>query len=88
MVNVEVVKVATPAALITPVPKMVVPSRKVIEPVAPACTVAEKVTDWPGADGFTEDASVTTTVAFVTVTWVGGEVIVPLVEVLVAVTVI
>jgi hypothetical protein len=41
-----------------------------------------------GAAGFTEDASVTITVAFATVTWVGGEVIVPLVAVLMAVTVI
>ena len=74
--------------MIAPVPRMFVPSRKVTEPLAPACTVAEKVTDWPGADGFTEDASVMTTVTFATVTWVGGDVIVPLVEVLIAVTVI
>jgi hypothetical protein len=61
-------KVATPAALIAPTPRMVVPSRKVIEPVAPAGTVAEKVTGWPGVDGFTEDANVMTTAAFATVT--------------------
>jgi hypothetical protein len=35
-----------------------------------------------------EEANVTTTAAFATVTWVGGEVIVPLVDVLIAVTVI
>jgi hypothetical protein len=68
IVNVEVVKVATPAALIVPVPKMVVPSRKVTNPVAPACTVAEKLTGWPGDDGFTEEASVTVTADFATVT--------------------
>jgi hypothetical protein len=68
MVNVEVVKVATLAALMVPTPRMVVPSRKVIEPVAPAWTVAEKVTAWLGFDGFADDASVMTTVAFATVT--------------------
>ena len=82
------VKVATPAALIVPVPKMVVPSRNVTKPVAPACTVAEKFTGWPGADGFAEEASVTVTGAFATVTWVGGDVIVPFVNESTAVTVI
>jgi hypothetical protein len=43
MVNVEVVKVAIPAALIAPTPRTVVPSRKVTEPVAPAGTDAENV---------------------------------------------
>lgn len=86
--SVDVVNVATPAALTVPVPKTVVPSRKVTEPVAPACTVAEKVTAWLGADGFEEEASVTTTVAFPTVTCVAGDVIGPLVEVIVAVAVI
>ena len=81
-------KVATPAALIVPTPKTVVPSRKVTEPVAPACTVAEKVIAWPGADGFAEDASVTVTVALATVTWVGGEIIGLFVAVFVAVAVI
>jgi hypothetical protein len=83
-----VVKVAIPAVLIVPAPRTVVPSRKVTEPVAPACTVAEKVIAWPGADGFAEEASVTTTVAFATVTCVGGDVIGLLVEVFVAVAVI
>jgi hypothetical protein len=50
--------------------------------------VAEKVIVWPGADGFAEDASVIVTVALATVTWVGGEVIGPLVAVFVAVAVI
>lgn len=62
------VKVATPAALIVPVPRMVEPSRKVTEPVAPACRVTENVMAWPGDAGFTEDASVMATVDFATVT--------------------
>ena len=80
--------VATPAALITPVPRIVVPSRKVTEPVAPAWIVAAKVTAWLGFDGFAEDASVMTTAAFATVTWVGGDVIELFVKVSTAVTVI
>ena len=67
---------------------MVVPSRNVTNPVAPACTVAEKVMAWLGADGFTEEASVMVVLVFATVTWVGGDVIVPLVNVSIAVTVI
>jgi hypothetical protein len=47
---------------------MVVPSRKVITPVAPAWTVAEKVTAWLGADGFTEEASVMVVLVFATLT--------------------
>jgi hypothetical protein len=86
--NVDVVKLATPAALIVPTPRTVVPSRKVTGPVAPAWTVAEKVTAWLGFDGFAEDASVMVTAAFATVTWVGGDVIVPFVAMLIAVTVI
>ena len=62
------VRVATPAALIVPVPKTVVPSRNVTRPVAPACTVAEKVTGWLGADGFAEEANVTVIAVFATVT--------------------
>ncbi len=87
MERVGVVKVATPAVIV-PTPRTVVPSRKVMEPVAPAGTVAENVMAWPGAAGLTEDASVTITVAFATVTVVAGEVIVPLVAELMAVTVI
>jgi len=79
IVRLEVVKVATPAALIVPVPRIVVPSRNVTEPVAPACTVAEKVMAWLGADGLTDEASVTTGAVFATVTWVGGDVIGPFV---------
>lgn len=40
----DVVKVAAPL-LIVPVPRVVTPSRKVIEPVAVAGKVAVKVTD-------------------------------------------
>jgi hypothetical protein len=74
--------------LITPVPRIVVPSRKVTEPVAPAWIVAEKVTAWLGFDGFAEDASVMVAAAFATVTWVGGDVIGLFVKVSIAVTVI
>ena len=88
LVNVEVVKVATPAALIVPTPRTVVPSRNVTEPVAPAWVVARKVTAWPGLDGFTEDANVMLMAALATVTVVGGDVITPVVKVLIAVTVI
>jgi hypothetical protein len=62
------VNVATPKALIVPVPKMVVPSRNVIKPVAPVGTVAEKVTGWLGEDGFTEEPSVMVIAVFATVT--------------------
>lgn len=81
-------KVAIPAPLTVPVPRMVEPSRNVTVPVAPAGIVAAKVIAWPGFAGFTEDVRVTTTATFATVTWVGGDVIVPLVDVLMAVTVI
>jgi hypothetical protein len=74
IVRVDVAKTAMPAVLIVPVPSMVVPSTKVIEPVAPAWTEAENVTDWLLADGFTEDDKVTTVTAFPTITTVGGEV--------------
>ena len=81
-------KVATPPALMLPVPRTVVPSRNVTKPVAPACTAAEKVTGWLGEDGFTEEANVTVIAVFATVTGVGGDVIVPFVNVSTAVTVI
>lgn len=54
--------------MIVPVPKMVVPSRNVIKPVAPVGTVAEKVTGWLGEDGFTEEPSVMVIAVFATVT--------------------
>jgi hypothetical protein len=83
-----VVKVATPAALTVPAPRMIVPSRNVTGPLAPACTVAEKVTGWLGEDGFAEEASVIVIAVFATVTGVEGDIIVPFVNVSTAVTVI
>lgn len=54
--------------MIVPVPRIVVPSRKVTRPVAPACTVAEKATGWLDEDGFAEEANVTVIAVFATVT--------------------
>jgi hypothetical protein len=73
MVSADVAKTATPAAFTGPVPSAVVPSRKVIEPVAPACTEAEKVTDWLYADGLTDEIRVTRVATLPTVTAVGGD---------------
>jgi len=70
----DVVKVATPAALIAPVPRTVEPSRKVIVPVAPAVTDAVKVIGVLAADGLAEETSVTVGAVFPTVTVVAGEV--------------
>jgi hypothetical protein len=53
---------------------MVEPSRKVTNPVAPECTVAEKVTSWLNAAGFADDVRVTVATDFPTVTIVGGDV--------------
>lgn len=54
-------KVATPLALTATLDASVVePSAKVTEPVGvpePLVTVAVKVTNWPGADGFVDDVS-------------------------------
>jgi hypothetical protein len=52
--SVEVVKVAVPL-LITPVPRVVEPSRKVTMPVTPVGAEDVKVTDWLTVDGFSED---------------------------------
>ena len=54
----EVLKVAVPL-LTAPVPRVVVPSRNVIVPVAAEATLAVKVTDWLKLDGLTEDVSET-----------------------------
>jgi len=60
--------VVTPDALSAPVPSVVAPSLKVTLPVGvPAAvevTVAVKVTDWPLADGFTEEVSAVDVVPF------------------------
>ena len=67
-----VVKVAVPPDNV-PVPSVVVPSLKVTVPVglplpgATALTVAVKVTDWPNAEGFAEEASVVVVLALLTV---------------------
>jgi len=64
LVRVEVEKLATPFTR-APVPRAVVPSRKVTLPVAvpiagaTADTVAVKVTDWPKVDGFLLEANPT-----------------------------
>ena len=50
-------KVATPE-LRVPVPSVVLPSLKVIVPVAAlGVTVAVKVIDWPLTDGFTDEVT-------------------------------
>jgi len=63
-----VVAVATPPVSVD-VPKTVVPLVNVTVPVTTAGSVAVKVTDWPGVDGFVEEAKVRAGVALVTV-WV------------------
>jgi hypothetical protein len=65
--SVVILNVATPLAfnVTGPVPRVVVPSRKVTVPVgvpvagATAVTVAVKVTDWPSEDGLELDVSPT-----------------------------
>src|ERR1043166_1659626 len=60
----EVEKVATPDAFSVPVPSEAAPSMKVTVPLGvpvpawPGLTVAVKVTDWPEAAGFAEEATV------------------------------
>jgi hypothetical protein len=64
--SVDVVKVAVPL-FIVPMPRVPEPSRKVTVPVAPAETVAVKVTAWLKVDGFSEDVSTTVGVGLLTV---------------------
>lgn len=64
----EVVIAATPFVSVD-VPSVVAPLVNVTVPVAAAGSVAVKVTDWPGVDGFTEETRVTAGVVFAT-TWV------------------
>ena len=64
--SVEVATVAVPP-LNAEVPRIVLPLVKVTVPVAPAGTLAVKVTDCPVVDGFNEDVKVTTGVALPTV---------------------
>ena len=51
------------------VPSVVAPLVNVTVPVTPVGSVAVKVTDWPGVEGFVEETRVTIGVALVTV-WV------------------
>jgi hypothetical protein len=64
----DVVVVATPPVSVD-VPKTVAPFVNVTVPVTAAGSVAVKVTDWPGVEGFVEEAKVTAGVALLT-TWV------------------
>ena len=66
--SVDVVTVATPPVSVD-VPNVVVPLVNVTVPVTLVGSVAVNVTDCPGVEGFTEETTVTTGVALVTV-WV------------------
>jgi hypothetical protein len=67
MLSADVDSVAVPP-LKTPVPRLVAPSRKVTVPVAPAVTVAVRVTLWPATEGFGDAVSVVVLWARFTVT--------------------
>src|SRR6516165_7260864 len=67
----EVVKLTAPPESV-PVPRFVLPSKKVTVPVgAPrpgvALTIADKVTDWPNTDGLADDTRVVLVLAWITV---------------------
>ena len=62
----DVVVVATPPVSVD-VPSVVAPLVNVTVPVAAAGSVAVKVTDWPGVEGFVEETRFTTGVALLTV---------------------
>jgi hypothetical protein len=64
----DVVAVVAPPVSVD-VPNVVAPLVNVTVPVTPFGSVAVKVTDWPGVDGFVEETRVTTGVALFTV-WV------------------
>jgi hypothetical protein len=64
----DVVVAATPFVSVD-VPSVVAPLVNVTVPVAAVGSVAVKVTDWPGVEGFTEETRVTTGVVLAT-TWV------------------
>jgi hypothetical protein len=74
MVKVDVVSVATPAEFAAAVPRIAEPSRKIIGAVAPAGTVAVKVTGELGAAGFEDEVRVTAIGVLATVTVTAGEV--------------
>ena len=62
----DVVVDATPPVSVD-VPNAVAPLVNVTVPVTPAGSVAVKVTDWPGVEGFVEETRVTVGVALLTV---------------------
>lgn len=62
----DVVVVATPPVSVD-VPKTVAPFVKVTVPVTAVGSVAVKVTDWPGVEGFTDEIKVTVGVALLTI---------------------
>ncbi len=64
----DVVVAATPPVSVD-VPNVVAPLVNVTVPVTPVGSVAVKVTDWPGVEGFNEETRVTTGVVLAT-TWV------------------
>jgi hypothetical protein len=74
IVKVDVVSVATPAEFATAVPRIIEPSRKVTGAVAPAGTVAVKVTGELGAAGLDDDVRAIVTEVLATVTVTAGEV--------------
>src|SRR5260370_42475534 len=63
----DVVAVAIPPVSVD-VPNVVAPLVNVTVPVTPVGSVAVKVTDWPGVEGFTEETRVTAGVVLAT-TW-------------------
>ena len=73
VLNEPVEMVAIPLIMV-PVPRMVLPSSNVIEPVAAAGTVDVNTTLCPGCEGVADVVSVTVGVILLTVTIVAGEV--------------
>jgi hypothetical protein len=71
--SVVVEKLAVPLDTV-PVPSTVVPSRNCAEPVAPADTVAVKVTELPDITGLRDDATVTVAAVLFTTCESNGEV--------------
>ena len=62
----DVVVVATPPVSVD-VPSTVAPFVNVTVPVTVVGSVAVKVADWPGVEGFTEEVKVTAGVALLTI---------------------
>jgi hypothetical protein len=73
-----VLNVACPETFSVPVPRVMVPSLNITEPVGTPpleLTVAVKVTDWPSTDGFSDEAIVALVAARFTVCAKGTEVL-------------